>query len=54
MWTGRGGWQEVDKEEKGEEQEEEEEEDKEIPNKIRSQGAALITCARLCLDLTTA
>ena len=48
MWTGRGGWQEVDKEE-----EEEEEEDKEIPNKIRSQGAALITCARLCLDLTT-
>ena len=49
MWTGRGGWQEVDKEEK-----EEEEEDKEIPNKIRSQGAALITCARLCLDLTTA
>ena len=50
MWTGRGGWQEVDKEEK----EEEEEEDKEIPNKIRSQGAALITCARLCLDLTTA
>ena len=48
MWTGRGGWQEVDKEE------EEEEEDKEIPHKIRSQGAALITCARLCLDLTTA